>query len=214
VEETLKRAGKTKEEIDNVIMIGGTSQIKEITNYIAQQFGSEKIIAGNIVDRQLAVATGACIEAFRLVTKSLSKNDNAGLVELYDISEVSPMPLGLRVMRNGRESISTLIKASQKIPFDASKTYNNSVDNQRACSFSIYQGEEDVPLPENLITTFCITNIPELPMRDVEFKLDFNEVVVDVVAVDPLSLSSEYSLFNIFSALNSSFSFLTLSFFQ
>jgi len=170
VNESIKRAKLEIKDIDKVIMIGGTSQIRQITDFISNKFGNDKIVSAEVVDGQLAVATGACVEAFRLVTKSLSHEIN----DLYDINEIAPMPLGLKVMRDGIESISTLINGSESIPHSSTKQYNNSVDNQEACSFSIYQGDEDIPLPENLITTFYITNIPKLPREQVEFTLNFH----------------------------------------
>jgi len=187
VEECLRKANKTKDQIDNVIMIGGTSKIREVSDYVDTVFGKEKRVCGQGVQMQLAVATGACIEAYRkkAMMDAYKLKDDKEMEKFlkqvkekikYELKEVCPFPLGIGLYNEQKgHFVSNLIKASQKIPFEKTLTnLGTAKDKQDSAYFPIYQGEEEKQLEKNLITKFIIDNLPILPRGQVKFDLTFS----------------------------------------
>ena len=163
VEGSLERAKLTKDDIDKVIMIGGSSRIKEVAKEVDKFFDGNKMVKNKKVEKQEAVTIGASILAHLLNIKTDS----------YEIDEVCPLSLGIEVAGH---KIQNLIEASTKVPFSGSYEFVNN-ENQKGCIFRIYEGNDEVAKEDNFISSFKIGNIPPMPFNSIHFNfsLEYDE---------------------------------------
>ncbi|KAK4877045.1 hypothetical protein RN001_009551 [Aquatica leii] len=183
VENCLKQAEISKEDVEKVLLVGGSTRIPRLREMLTEYFNdSERICQG--INPDEAVAYGAAIEA------STYKKDKNAIT--HRINEVTPLSLGIDVMGN---VMSFVIKRNTPIPVSVTKTYITVSDRQREMTLNVYEGERALVKYNTKIGT-CIINLPPRPPGypvTVHFEIDANGIL-DVGTSTETGLYSKLSI--------------------
>ena len=166
IESAIANAGLTFEDIDNVILVGGSSKIPLITQYLSELFPKEKILSN--IDPFYAIAMGAALCALAI--------EGIGEKSKLDIADVSPHSYGIFVINYGG-SISKIIHKNDKLPISRTgKSFTNNVAYTTELSFDVYQGEDFYPAEENFLGQLNVV-VPQKPKGENKFdvKLSIGE---------------------------------------
>lgn len=177
VDESLKVAGLTEDDIDVVIPVGGSTRNVCVKKYLENKFYG-KIKDG--INPDEVVALGAAVQAG---IKSGKLNKDSNII----ITDVCPYSLGVDVLEEigyGKKMngiFSPIIDIDTTIPVTISKQYGTSVDNQTEIIFGVYQGEETLVINNKKIGELTIPNLPSAPAGrepvEVEFSYDLNGIL-------------------------------------
>lgn len=161
VNETLKAAGLTKDDIDVVLAVGGSSRMPAVQALLVRMFGSEKIQKG--INPDEAVALGAAVQAG---IKSDEISSKTGLI----VTDACNNTLGIEIIG---EKFSPIIYRDSKLPCCASDIYYTVEDNQTVINVRVYQGEDNKVKNNTFIGEFPLTGIPMAPIGEEEIKVTF-----------------------------------------
>ncbi|WP_428387959.1 Hsp70 family protein [Mucisphaera sp.] len=172
--EALAAAKLTRDQIDRVILVGGSTRIPLVRQQVADAFGKEPYTA---LDPDRVVALGASVQAAIL----------AGLRRDALLLDVVPLSLGIETMGG---AVSKLIVANTTIPARATEFFSTYADNQTAVQINVYQGERELVQDCRLLGRFELRGIPAmpagLPKVEVTFLVDANGIL-SVEAVEKRS---------------------------
>ena len=152
-----------KNEISEVILIGGSTLIPKIREIITEKFKKSKI--NYKLDPKEVVAMGASISAAKL-----SRLPSVQDIKLFDVTNLS---LGVRVQGNRFKRI---IPRSTPIPFHNTDTFKTTLDNQDFAVIKIYEGENDndCDIKNLLLGKFFITGLPKRKGGEVKIEVKFH----------------------------------------
>ena len=166
VEKSIKDGKLTKDKINEIILVGGSTRMPKITEIIKKYFGKEP--KKNLQEQEV-VAIGAAIQG-----AIINKITDEGLENLI-LKDVIPLSLGLE-LSNGEMDI--LIPRNTKIPCKNESKYKTSVDYQKMIKLKMYQGERKLAKENKYLGQCIISNIPPKPkgsvLITVTFKIDEN----------------------------------------
>ncbi|NVO83741.1 Fe-S protein assembly chaperone HscA [Hymenobacter terrestris] len=161
----LKDASLTADQLDAVLLVGGSTRVPLVHESVSKFFGQE---ANNSLNPDEVVALGAAIQADILA-------GNRRDVLLLD---VTPLTLGIETLGGLMDPI---IPRNSKIPTKAGRQYTTSVDGQVNLKISVYQGERDVVKENRKLAEFDLRGIPAmpagLPKVDVNFILNADGIL-------------------------------------
>ena len=143
----LKDAKLTTTDIQEIVMVGGSTRVPVVNKSISDFFGKEVNISMNPDE---VVALGAALQADIL----------AGNNKEFLLLDITPLSLGIET-RGGLMDI--LIPRNSKIPTKASRQYTTQVNGQSGIKISVYQGERDLVKDNRRLAEFNLTNIPAMP---------------------------------------------------
>ena len=182
VDNALKEAKLKENEIDFIVLIGGSTRIPYVRNMLENKFKNSKLCHN--IDPDEAVSIGAAIQAAIIVQKEEEKIKD---VCLFD---VTPLSLGIEIIG---ERMDIIIKRNTQIPILRKKTYQTSCDNQNNVLINVYEGENQNIKKNHLIGHFQLLNLPLLPAGkakiEVTFKIDENNIL-NVSAVDASNVNN------------------------
>ena len=163
--QAIKDAGVSKSEIDEVILVGGSTRIPKIQEKVKEIFGKEP---NKSVNPDEVVAMGAAIQAGVL----------QGDVKDVLLLDVTPLSLGIETLGG----VSTqLIEKNTTIPTKKSQVFSTAEDNQPAVSIRVMQGEREMAADNKLLGNFELVGIPNsprgVPQIEVTFDIDANGIV-------------------------------------
>ena len=167
IENVLKAAKLSKDDIDEILMVGGTTRIPAIQELVKNFFGREP---NNSVQKDEAVAAGAAIQA-----AILNQEDGVGDIVLLD---VTPLTLGIETMGG---VMTKLIEANTTIPCKKSETFSTAADNQTEVTIHVLQGERPMASQNKSLGRFNLTGIAPakrgVPKIQVQFDIDANGIL-------------------------------------
>eukprot|EP00118_Oscarella_pearsei_P007213 m.34545 g.34545 ORF g.34545 m.34545 type:complete len:556 (+) comp31995_c0_seq3:64-1731(+) len=175
VEQAIKDAKISKDEIDEVVLIGGSSRIPRIQVLLEELFPGKPL--SKRINPDEAVAMGAAIQAANLTLSYEQKlaYEKLGGLTLMD---VTPMSLGIELV-GGKMSI--LIPRNTTIPYSHSRMYYNNEDDQTKAIIEVFEGEDKYTENNRLLGKFILPGLPPRPRGkvsiDVTFSVDANGVL-------------------------------------
>ena len=203
LEKVIKDSKFSIQEIDDVVMVGGSSRINKIKKILIEKFGETKI--RDNINPDEAVAVGATWQAHKI----LKGEDN------INILDITPFSLGVASKSKNPEYISHgnimsfLIEKNQKIPCKSEvKMYKTVQDNQDIFKIKLYAGEEKFIKDNKFLKEVVINNIPKGEKGTVKLKIylevDKNGIVFINAEVESMDykLREKYSLYDENSNIN------------
>ncbi|WP_069129973.1 molecular chaperone DnaK [Rhodohalobacter halophilus] len=164
-EKALKDAGISKNEIDQVILVGGSTRIPKIQEVVKEFFGKDP---SKGVNPDEVVAVGAAIQGGVLT----------GDVDDVVLLDVTPLTLGIETLGG---VMTKLIEANTTIPTSKKETFSTAADNQSSVEIHILQGERAQAKDNRTLGRFHLDGIPPaprgVPQIEVTFDIDANGVL-------------------------------------
>jgi molecular chaperone DnaK len=161
----LKDAGVSKDEIDEVILVGGMTRMPRVRE-VVEKFFEAKPHTG--VNPDEVVAMGAAIQAGVL----------QGDVKDVLLLDVTPLSLGIETLGG---VFTRMIDRNTTIPTKKTQTYSTAEDNQNAVTIKVFQGEREMAADNKLLGNFDLVGIPPaprgVPQIEVTFDIDANGIV-------------------------------------
>ncbi|WP_298305313.1 molecular chaperone DnaK [uncultured Erythrobacter sp.] len=161
----LKDAGISKDEIDEVILVGGMTRMPRVRE-VVEKFFEAKPHTG--VNPDEVVAMGAAIQAGVL----------QGDVKDVLLLDVTPLSLGIETLGG---VFTRMIDRNTTIPTKKTQTYSTAEDNQNAVTIKVFQGEREMAADNKILGNFDLVGIPPaprgVPQIEVTFDIDANGIV-------------------------------------
>lgn len=176
----LKDAGLTKHDINEVVMVGGSTRVPLVKEMVSHFFNKG---LNDTVNPDEVVALGAAIQADIL----------AGNTTDLLLLDVTPLSLGLETMGG---LMDVLLPRNSKIPTKAGRQYTTYKDGQSGMKIAVYQGERDMVKDNRRLAEFNLTGIPGMPagLPKVEISFLINADGILVVTAKELRSGVEQSI--------------------
>jgi len=165
VDAALREAKKTADDIDQVVLVGGSTRIPKVQALISSR------VPGKInreINPDEVVAAGAALQAGMF----------AGDVDSVVLLDVTPLTLSIETLGG---VATPLIERNTTVPTEKTKTFTTAEDNQPAVQIQVVQGERKMASDNKLLGTFQLTGIPPaprgVPQIDVTFNIDADGIL-------------------------------------
>lgn len=187
VAKTLEEIKMNRNEINEVVLVGGTTLIPAARDAVKNFFGKEP---NKSINPEEVVAIGAAIEAEILTAKEEGRTPEGDIKSVL-LLDVLPLSLGIETLGG----VSTpMIAKNTTIPTSGSQVFSTAVDNQPSVEINVLQGERSLARDNRSLGRFVLDGIPPsprgVPQVEVKFDIDANGILT-VTAVDKASNKSQ-----------------------
>jgi molecular chaperone DnaK len=163
--QALQDAGVTPKDIDEVVLVGGSTRIPKVQQMVRELFGKEP---NKSVNPDEVVAVGAAVQGGVL----------GGEVKDVLLLDVTPLSLGIETLGG---VFTKLIERNTTIPTRKSETFSTAADSQTSVEIKVYQGERAMARDNRLLGVFQLVGIPSaprgVPQIEVTFDIDANGIL-------------------------------------
>ncbi len=177
VRQTLEDAGLSRDEVEDIVLVGGMTRMPRVERAVAEFFGREP---SKGVHPDEVVAVGAGIQGAAL-------GDEASVAHKVVLLDVTPQTLGMMVAGGLFEP---LIPKDTTVPTMRTKSFTTSRDNQTAVKILVMQGENDQADKNELLGEFILTGLRRAPAGAVEIEVTFEINADGIVSVHAKDLET------------------------
>ena len=195
LDKALLEAKFKENDIDDVVLIGGSSRIPKIKEILEDKFSSKKI--KDRINQEEAVAIGAGWQAYKLSNPSLD----------LKILDITPFSLGVGVVSQKEEEqkhgkiMSYLIPKNSRIPIKNKLRYKTIIDDQEFFDIKVYSGENKFCKDNEFLTRFFLNKLPKglagTVKLEISFEVDSNGILtINSEVSSGLRRTVKYSIYN------------------
>ncbi len=168
VEKVMEDSGLKKEDIDEIVLVGGSTRIPKVQQLVKEFFNGKEPSRG--INPDEAVAYGAAVQA-----GVIGGVEDTGDIVLID---VCPLTMGIETVGG---VMTKLIPRNTVIPTKKSQVFSTAADNQPTVTIQVYEGERPMTKDNHFLGKFDLTGIPAaprgVPQIEVTFEIDVNGIL-------------------------------------
>src|SRR5256714_5547640 len=174
--DALKDAGLEAKQIDEVVLVGGSTRVPMVQRLVKELFAGKE--PNKTVNPDEGVAVGAAIQG-AIAT---------GAVKDILVLDATPLSLGVETLGG---VMTVLIPRNTTIPTSKKETFSTAADNQNAVTINVLQGEREFARDNRLLGTFNLEGIPPAPRGVPQIEVTFNIDVNGILAVSAKDLGTQ-----------------------